>query len=113
MPGPHILRRTRAVAALPVRFDASEQRHDERQAALEAQVREVRDHLEALRSALAELRGVADAGLRAEQERLEVERDRLATERERLLAETESAALVGRLLQRAEARLDALEQGGA
>jgi chromosome segregation ATPase len=82
----HILRHARAVAALPARFDVFEQR----QGALEAQLGEVSAGLADARVELAAIRRLLE---------------------DRLLAETESIQLVGKLLQQAEARLDALEHG--
>lgn len=98
MPGDdrQILRRTRALAALPSRFTAFEQR----QAAFEAEMREhwaeLREHQDELRTALSEIR--------------EANREIRRLVEERILAEAESTELVGKLLQRAEARLEVLER---
>ena len=105
--GPRILRRTRGVAALPVRFTALEQR----QAALEAQLPALQAHaLQSHRAALGEGLAELQAALHAE---IEVLRGELADlgrlVEDRVDAETELVELIGKLLRRAEARLEALE----
>lgn len=85
MPGDRrrILRRARTAASLPGRVVACE----DRCSTLESHVV---TRLDEVRSELAEIRLLL---------------------RERLVAEAEATELVGRLLQSAEARLDALERG--
>lgn len=106
-----ILRRTRALAALPARFTAWEgrftlweQRWEQRQAAFEA---ELRDELRQSRAEVEESRGELRAAL---VEIRETSREIRRLVEARVLAEAESTELVGKLLQRAEARLEALEQ---
>lgn len=93
------LRRTRALAALPARFTAFEQRQgafEEEMRAHQAELRERRDELVAALSAIRE-------------ESREIRRLVEA----RVLAEAEATELVGKLLQRADARLEALERDPA
>lgn len=98
-----------------MRFDAFEQRHG----GLEGQVGELRDGLAAARGELAETRAelaAARAELAAARAELAEARADLGDLRRlveaRVVAEAESTALVGKLLQRADARLEALERGG-
>lgn len=100
---PRMLRRTRGVLALPVRFNAFEQR----QAALEAQSAALAQEL---RDALAEVRSAAMAELDGLRSELAAVR-RLVEDR--VVAEAESVAMIGKLLQRAEDRLESLERDRA
>lgn len=115
------LRRTRAVAALPGRFTAFEHRQgavdDHLVAALEAVAAaagQLGDDLNALRAETATEVQAVRVEVEVIRAELEAIREELTTIRRlvegRLEVETESVALVGQLLQRAETRLEALEQ---
>lgn len=88
----HILRRARTAASLPARLLTRVEALEERSSAIETQAAAVMPRIEELRAEIAEIRLLLD---------------------ERLAAQIETSELVGRLLQAAEARLEALEQGGA
>lgn len=113
--------RTKALVALPGRFTAFEHRQgavdDHLIQALEdgrRQVAEVTQALgEAVTASRAEVQAVQAAVQAAQGELAEVRAELTALRRlveGHLVAETESVELVGRLLERAEGRLDALEQ---
>ena len=88
----HILRRARTAAALPARLLTRVEALEDRSSALEAAMAAVPARVEELRAEIAGIRLLLD---------------------ERLAAQVETSELVGRLLQAAEARLEAIEQGGA
>ena len=125
---PPFLHRTKALVALPGRFTAFEHRQgaigDHLIQALEESQRQVAEVTQALGDAREAARAeaqaaqAAQAAVQAAVQALEGElgevRAELAALRRlvegHLVAEAESVELVGRLLERAEGRLDALEQ---
>lgn len=88
----HILRRARTAMALPARLLTRVEALEDRSSAIEAQMATVPARIEDLRAEIAGIRLLLD---------------------ERLAAQVETSELAGRLLQAAEARLEAIEQGGA
>ena len=122
---PPFLHRTKALVALPGRFTAFEHRQgaigDHLIQALEESQRQVAEVTQALGDAREAARAEAQAAQAAVQAAVQALQGELGEVRAELaalrrlveghlVAEAESVELVGRLLERAEGRLDALEQ---
>ena len=122
---PPFLHRTKALVALPGRFTAFEHRQgavdDHLIEAVEDSRRQVAEVTQALGEAVTASRAEVQAGQAAVQAAVQALQGELGEVRAELtalrrlveghlVAETESVELVGRLLERAEGRLEALER---